>query len=369
MALHDIECPAPCARSPFEDPPCLRLIHDYLGAGHYSFIAPVSKLWKQSYEDTPSLRATGFVFTGGMREQISFLCDCKTTLYSYIFTSTSRVRLAKELQASLRLTYSGLGKAAGIFAELSVFKCAVNINLLSAGTEPSSYAIESLTEGAALAADLRKLRWLHTQKGYPITSAVSERAASSGSVHILKWLAGVCDDKVVHTKEVMTAACANGHIHTVEYLLDRACASSVNDCCEEAARRGHLDLLIWMLSNVSFNNNVNIAIGSMMQGAAAGGSIEVLEWLRYEHFVQFDESLIPSAAHYNQLAMIQYLRAAGCPCDASACTAAVMCFSYSANTQSNSAATLQWLHEHGCPWNLTEVHRLAAERGNIGVLS
>jgi hypothetical protein len=245
------------ARSPFEDPPCLRLIHDYLGAGHYSFIAPVSKLWKQSYEATPSLEATGVVFTGGKREQISFLCDPnKITLYSSIFTSTSRVQWAKKLQASAWLTYSGLGKAAGI-AELGVFKCAVNINLVSSGSAPSSYAIESLFEGAALAGDLRKLQWLHRKKGYTITTAVSECAAGIGSVHILQRLAEICSHKVVHTKEVMTAACANGHMHTVEYLSDRACAFSVKDCCEEAARGGHLDLLIWMISNDFFNSSLN----------------------------------------------------------------------------------------------------------------
>jgi hypothetical protein len=118
-----------------------------------------------------------------------------------------------------------------------------------------------------------------------------------------------------------------------------------------------------------FQQQFEQAVGSMMQGAAAGGSIAVLEWLRYEQFVQFNESLIQSAAHYNQLAMIQYLRATGCPWEASACTAAVMCFSDSATTQSSSAATLQWLHQHGCPWNLTELYRLAAERGDIAVLS
>eukprot|EP00953_Heterococcus_sp_UTEX-ZZ885_P031395 16475-Heterococcus_DN1.PRE.6 len=82
-----------------------------------------------------------------------------------------------------------------------------------------------------------------------------------------------------------------------------------------------------------------------MQGAAAGGSIAVLEWLRYEQFVQFNESLINAAAKHNQLAMIQYLRAAGCPWDTSACTAAVA-------SRSKRIATLQWLHENGCPWNL-----------------
>jgi hypothetical protein len=102
LAASRVESPIPpppkrtaVKRSPFEDPACLRLIHDYLGAGHHSFIAPVSKLWKQSYEATPSLSTTGFDVA---LMKIPLLCDSKTTLYSAIFTSTSRVQsISKEL--------------------------------------------------------------------------------------------------------------------------------------------------------------------------------------------------------------------------------------------------------------------------------
>jgi hypothetical protein len=83
LAASRVESPIPpppkrtaVKRSPFEDPACLRLIHDYLGAGHHSFIAPVSKLWKQSYEATPSLSTTGFDVA---LMKIPLLCDSKTT--------------------------------------------------------------------------------------------------------------------------------------------------------------------------------------------------------------------------------------------------------------------------------------------------
>jgi hypothetical protein len=154
MAPHSKKHQAALARSPFEDPACLRFIHDFLCAGHYAFVAPVSKLWKQSYEATPSLKTIGF---GVMHKKLSFLCDSKTTLYNSTVTSPSRLRLAvdSELQelrasnvkASLRLTCY-LGIAVGGFAELDVLNETLFVSIAHPGL---------LCDGAALAGDVGKL--------------------------------------------------------------------------------------------------------------------------------------------------------------------------------------------------------------------
>jgi hypothetical protein len=60
----------------------------------------------------------------------------------------------------------------------------------------------------------------------------------------------------------------------------------------------------------------------MMDSAAQGGSVEVMKWLRGEHHVELNTSLVQVAAESNRLAAIQYLRAEGCPWDVEACTAA-----------------------------------------------
>eukprot|EP00953_Heterococcus_sp_UTEX-ZZ885_P031397 16476-Heterococcus_DN1.PRE.1 len=127
----------------------VRLIHDFLGAGHYAFIAPVSKLWKQSYEATPSLKAFGY---GRERTKMSILCNSKTTLFSSVFTSTSRVHMAKELQRQPpRVLVWALALAAGRFAELSVLQYALSINLFRFSSHSVGIARRSLCEGAALA--------------------------------------------------------------------------------------------------------------------------------------------------------------------------------------------------------------------------
>jgi hypothetical protein len=117
--------------------------------------------------------------------KIPLFCDSKTTLYSAIFASMSRVQLiSKELLLYASLNSWKLTIVAGRCAELSVLQYALSINFFQ--YELCEIRQSYLCKGAALAGDLIKLQWLHTGKGCPMTSAVSERAASSGSVEDTK---------------------------------------------------------------------------------------------------------------------------------------------------------------------------------------
>jgi hypothetical protein len=267
MASYSSEQQTPVARSPLEDPACLRLVHDFLGTGHYSFIAPVSKLWKQSYEATPSLTVTYY-----QRVQctlITLVCDAKTTSFSSIFTSISRVQLIEDLrlQTSLTLTPWLLAVAAGKSAAPDVLQYALGTKLLTCLN--SRICQSYLCEGAVFAGNLIKLQWLHTVKGYALNADVSERAASCGNIEILQWLATVCASKIVHTEQAMTAACANGHIQTVQYLMSRGSKYWDAQCCDVAARTGQLDLIKWMVINEPFSSTMNTRrYDSMMMSAA-----------------------------------------------------------------------------------------------------
>jgi hypothetical protein len=350
---------------------CLRIIHDFLGPGHYRFIAPVSKLWKQSYEATPSLTVTGFDVR---HYKVSVLCDSKTTLYSAIFTSTSRVQRAKTLQRSTYFSAHMLGLAAGRFAELTVLQRALSVRLVSLDTD--EHYREALCYGAALAGDLAKLQWLHSKIGCRMTTAVCERAASSGSIDVLKWLATICKDKVVHTTAVLIAACANGQLETVQYLVSRGCKSHNSDCCSAAAKRGHLSLIKWMAITEPFNIDMQLYLDCVMHRAAEGGSIEVMKWLRAEHHARLSTLLLHTAALNEQLAVVQYLKAEGCPWDTTACTAAASSYNFNAHFNARrrgktdrKCTTLQWLHENGCPWDVSAVRISAAETGHTCALT
>ncbi|KAG5177888.1 hypothetical protein JKP88DRAFT_202092 [Tribonema minus] len=54
---------------------------------------------------------------------------------------------------------------------------------------------------------------------------------------------------------------------------------------------------------------------TLMDKAAAGGHIEVLQWLHQEHALPFRSVTMSCAAEYGQLAALQWLHQAGCPHD------------------------------------------------------
>jgi Ankyrin repeats (3 copies) len=311
------------------------------------------------------LKAVGH---GRERTKMSILCNSKTTLFSSVFTSTSRVHMAKELQRQPpRVLVWALALAAGRFAELSVLQYALSITLFRFSSHSVGIARRSLCEGAALAGDLLKLKRLRT--AHSITAAVSQCAAISGNANILQWLADVCGKKVGHNRTVVTTACVHGQQQIVQYLLSKSCKSDVRACCEAAARGGHLNLIKWMVTTEPFSGRIHY--DSMMYSAAAGGSIEVMQWLRTEHDVELDALLVQMAAKCNHLAAIQYLRDEGCPWDASACSAAAEDPSRHPMevTTHSSCETLQWLHENGCPWEVKDVRLEAAQSGDISVLA
>jgi hypothetical protein len=126
-----------------------------------------------------------------------------------------------------------------------------------------------------------------------------------------------------------------------------------------------------MVNNEPFSSDIDFHHCAMMESAAAGGSIEVMQWLRNEHNVQYSASALESATKYDQLDVIQHLRSDGCPWDARACTAVAGCdYRYTAaGTAASCCATLQWLRDHGCPWDVAKVRLAAAKSGNIDILA
>jgi Ankyrin repeats (3 copies) len=230
------------------------------------------------------------------------MCDAKTSLFSSIFTSTSRASMARGLQFPEDRDETTLGLAAGRFAEHTVLQHALSLGLVEADS--------ALLEGAALAGDLIKLQWLHIEHGCRITTAVSERAAYSGSISILQWLAEVSDaSRCVHTEKVLVSACRNGQIETVKFLVGKGCDCMDYQCYDRAAVGGHIALIKWMVTNHPIIHNADLYYENMMDSAAAGGSTAVMQWRRDEHQVPFSASLIKYAAENNRLAAIQYLRA------------------------------------------------------------
>ena len=92
------------------------------------------------------------------------------------------------------------------------------------------------------------------------------------------------------------------------------------------------------------------------------GHLELLQWLVEEHGgVEMSKYLMHAAAATSgsgQLAVVQYLRAKGCPWDEWTCEGAA-CIA--------SLEVLQWLVANGCPWD-TRVITSAFEFRSPGML-
>eukprot|EP00611_Tribonema_gayanum_P019796 TRINITY_DN3497_c0_g1_i1.p1 TRINITY_DN3497_c0_g1~~TRINITY_DN3497_c0_g1_i1.p1 ORF type:complete len:459 (+),score=51.86 TRINITY_DN3497_c0_g1_i1:295-1671(+) len=90
---------------------------------------------------------------------------------------------------------------------------------------------------------------------------------------------------------------------------------------------------------------------TMMDKAAAGGCVEVLQWLRHEHALPFTPVTMPCAAENGHLTALQWLYQAGCQCDVDR-----VC-QWSSHAISPSATPLQmeWLRSLGGSWRREDV--------------
>jgi hypothetical protein len=136
----------------------------------------------------------------------------------------------------------------------------------------------------AQSARLEVLQHIGTLQQCPKPSLLSQYAARSGSIVMLTWLRD-----------------------------ESWCAFDVYTCAG-AAEGGHVSLLQYLRSNGCEWDNEQIA-----RYAASSGSIEVVDWLRQQQGVVIDAGTLTSAAGAGHIAMCEHLRSIGCEWDTDAC--------------------------------------------------
>ena len=92
-------------------------------------------------------------------------------------------------------------------------------------------------------------------------------------------------------------------------------------------------------------------------GAALGGHLAVLQWVRAQG-CPWDKWTCAWAAEKGHLAVLQWARAQGCPWDEKTCSSAA---------ENGHLAVLQWARAQGCPWNKWTCI-LAAQAGQLAAL-
>ncbi|PNH01437.1 Ankyrin repeat domain-containing protein [Tetrabaena socialis] len=227
---------------------------------------------------------------------------------------------------------------------------------------------------------LTRLQWLR-QRGYPLDMFVAGDAAEAGNVEALQYVLSqgvgvrsgmmqraaerghVAVMEVLHARgvrmdeETVRAAAAGGHLPSVAWLVERlgAGATLTTYVFEAAAKAGSMELLRWLRAG-------GCPWDATVFAAVAGyGSEEQLEWLLEQGCCMGDdgEPYVRAACH-GDLVMLRCLRRLGCPWRPDSITLAreVALMIYELHGSGEPVQRmLSWLLDHGCPmdWDAVEV--------------
>jgi hypothetical protein len=336
----------------------VRLVLSYVGPGHWPFIAAVSSLWRYLYSRLPDARKLvvqhPYVsWEERQRDGQPFFCTPQMTLYSSVFGSASRVRLAHAdgINCSTQYYQHAAGMHAGIGA-------------LAAAHELGMRFPTTVAEGAARCNTLSVLQYLHAE-GCPwhptVCASLAKRgdfealrwvrengcvwydfcivsdAASSGNIEMTAWVKEQV--RLPYRADSMSAAAGSCQTAMCQFLYAEQCPWS-EYACLAAAYGGHVDTLRWLREQGCPWIEKDTA-----QRAAEGGSVDMMLYLR-QAGIEFDAELLKAmlnvAGAYNKLAAAQWLRQQGAEWPP---VLLYRCYNTDLRWQGD---TLQWAREEGC---------------------
>jgi hypothetical protein len=249
------------SRNPLQQAGILQRVLDYVGPGHWRFVAEVSRLWRELYSRVAD------VVMQAIRFEWKINCVPQMTTFSAVFSSPSRLRLyaqARELHCKAKR----FQRAAGTYADIAT---------LQAAHELGMQYTDSVLEGAASCNELAVMQFLRAQ-GAPLSC------------------------------EVFSLAAARGHTAMCAYLHSERCPWD-EIVCGRAARNDHASTLRWLREHGCVWNAEAIALS-----AAQGGSVDVMVYLQQQGIVFTAAkltSMLRFAGTYNQLTAAKWLRQQG----------------------------------------------------------
>ena len=205
---------------------------------------------------------------------------------------------------------------------------------------------------AAKGGQLEALRWLRSlDPPCPWDEErMCEYAARGGNLELLKFVrAGGCP----WSERVCSAAARSGNLEVLKCAGSEDCPWG-GDMCKYAAIGGNLELLKFVREQCAWHED------EMCANAAKGGSVDLLAWVR-DQGCPMDEETCSAAAFCGQLETLWWLRSLDPPCP---WIKEYMCW-YAA--KAGNLAMLQWMRAQGCPWDESTTYA-AAQKGNIEIL-
>lgn len=181
---------------------------------------------------------------------------------------------------------------------------------------------------AALAGQLEVLQWLYTnhQADFDVYY-VMPHAAQGGNLSVLEWLQSVRDPNESTPTDLPYSAVNSGKIPIVEWvwgknyhlhardpilfhrvlisgnlemlkwLLTKGHEWNIRDHFYVVAKKGHKEMLEWMLEAVDKNEYPESVGSDVTNGAALGGQLELLKWATEERGFRLSADAAEHAAH------------------------------------------------------------------------
>jgi hypothetical protein len=227
--------------------------------------------------------------------------------------------------------------------------------------------------------NLELIKWMRTQSNpCPWEKSNLADAAETGNLKILEW---IWKNGCPMSEEAYSWAAMKGHLHILKWLLANTPQITESSTFTEAARYGDLNILKWLLNPMVGNKKYKRFKWDTITFAAATGNREIMEWLlnptvdgvKYKG-CPFDDCIIRGAAYKGDLEIIKWTFDLVKEYDAtgiiqSACSAGKIDnlnwilnklgsnnikwdhYCYLAAARNKNIPVMNWLLEHGCPWD------------------
>eukprot|EP00953_Heterococcus_sp_UTEX-ZZ885_P030851 16258-Heterococcus_DN1.PRE.1 len=185
-------------------------------------------------------------------------------MYSAVFQSPSRLRMACEHGLRALFAVEQLHDVAGILCDVPTFLAAQGLQVTDA-----------CIRYAAASGNLALLELLHIEQGVPLPANVGHGAAARAQMNVLQWLLEV---GFALGEDTANAASADGQADVLLWLLQHMCPVNVMRLCGTAAYYGNINILD-LLQEQDLLPAPQL-LSDVLQVAGLHGQLAAAQWVR-----------------------------------------------------------------------------------------
>jgi hypothetical protein len=248
-------------RNPLQQAGSLQRVLNYVGPGHWCFVAEVSSWWSTLYKTIASRDVDS-----STRPWIKISCVPQMTLYSAVCASPARVRHAQAHK--LECTTTNFESAAGMFADVATLKAAHELGMY--------YESAAAMAGAVQCNTLEVVQFLRAQ-GCWWSNILSYTAAARGDLAVCAYLhADGCGWSMVTAER----AARHTHTETLRWLREHGCPWYKGRMPLVAAESGSVDMMLYLREEgIVFSADM---LREMLKTAGACNKLAAAQWLRQQ---------------------------------------------------------------------------------------